>query len=464
MSSGGTEIVLSGGTDLGATISGTVTVSSGGTFELTSGTTGLPTLLAGATLEVGSGAVFSGTVSSGVKVKVLSGGTDSGITISSGRHRDCVCGRDRQRHHGSERRHRDRLVRRRRQRHDREQRRHRDRVAGGTASGATVSSGGTLDVLSGGLADPTTIYSGGREIVSAHGTDDGAQISGGKQLVYGSASGATVFTGTQVVESGGTANNTTVSSGGTEIVLSGGTDIDATIDTGGTAIIAAGGILETTIGGTAIVSGTVTNSGMLFASGSGSLVEIASGAVVNGGIAMVGNGIVDIQGSSNENVKFLSGGSGGLELDDATTYTGKVSGFGGSGHSNHSQFIDLTAVTFSSGVVSETYSGNTTSGVLTVTSGGTTVATIDMVGPYVTSNFTLTAGSGGIGTIITDPSITEQQAGNAPATIAGGTVLEINTPDFGKVTFGGTAGTCSSTSRRSSPAPFPGLRLAMHWI
>ena len=57
-----------------------------------------------------------------------------------------------------------------------------------------------------------------------------------------------------------------------------------------------------------------------------------------------------------------------------------MSGFGGSGHSNHSQFIDLTAVTFSSGVVSETYSGNTTSGVLTVTSGGTTVANIDMVG------------------------------------------------------------------------------------
>ena len=64
-----------------------------------------------------------------------------------------------------------------------------------------------------------------------------------------------------------------------------------------------------------------------------------------------------------------------------------------------------------------------------------------MVGSYVTSNFTLSAGSGGIGTIITDPSVTEQPAGNAPATIASGTVLEINTPDSGKVTFGGTGGT-----------------------
>jgi hypothetical protein len=49
-------------------------------------------------------------------------------------------------------------------------------------------------------------------------------------------------------------------------------------------------------GGTAIVNGIVTNSGTLFASGSGSVLEIANGAVVNGGVAKVGNGIVDIQG------------------------------------------------------------------------------------------------------------------------------------------------------------------------
>ena len=82
--------------------------------------------------------------------------------------------------------------------------------SGGTVSNTTVSSGGTLDVLSGGLADPTTIYSGGTEIVSAGGTDFGAQISGGTQLDYGVASGATVFAGSQVVESGGTASSTTV--------------------------------------------------------------------------------------------------------------------------------------------------------------------------------------------------------------------------------------------------------------
>ena len=53
------------------------------------------------------------------------------------------------------------------------------------------------------LADPTTIYSGGSEIVSAGGTDDGAQISGGTQLDYGLASGATIVSGVEVIEAGG---------------------------------------------------------------------------------------------------------------------------------------------------------------------------------------------------------------------------------------------------------------------
>ena len=52
-----------------------------------------------------------------------------------------------------------------------------------------VANGGTLDVESGGVADPTVILSGGTENVSAGGTDSGAHISGGAQLVFGSATG-----------------------------------------------------------------------------------------------------------------------------------------------------------------------------------------------------------------------------------------------------------------------------------
>jgi autotransporter passenger strand-loop-strand repeat protein len=73
------------------------------------------------------------------------------------------------------------------------------------------------------LGDLTAIFAGGSETVSAGGTDDGAQISGGTQTVFGLASGATVSSGgTETVSSGGTATSTTISNGGTEYVSSGG--------------------------------------------------------------------------------------------------------------------------------------------------------------------------------------------------------------------------------------------------
>ena len=162
--------------------------------------------------------------------------------------------------------------------------------------------------------------------------------------------------------------------------------------------------------GTAIVSGTVTNGGTLFANAAGSLVEIVSGAVVNGGVALIGDGIVEIAGSSGESVRFLSNGSGGLEIADTqghtSAFSGRVSGFGGSGHSNHAQFIDLVSVT-SAGVITSSYvSANAanTSGTLFVSSGGTLVAAIKMAGSYSAGDFNITAGAGGA-VAITDPTV-----------------------------------------------------------
>ncbi len=133
-----------------------------------------------------------------------------------------------------------------------------------------------------------------------------------------------------------------------------------------------------------------------------------------------------------------------------------MSGFGVSGgisHADHTQYIDLTSVSYSAGETA-TYSANSsnTGGVLTVSSGGQVLADITLVGAYVTSDFRLS--SAGInGTVdITDPSVTEQQPGNAAAVIAGGTVLAINTPDSGKVTFGGSGGTL----QLDQPATFTG--------
>jgi hypothetical protein len=163
------------------------------------------------------------------------------------------------------------------------------------------------------------------------------------------------------------------------------------------------------------VGGTLANSGTLFASGAGSLVDIASGAVVNGGgIAEVGNGIVDIQANGdNQNVSFLSRGSGRLELNDTASnpsaFGGRIVGFG----RNMAQFIDLTAVA-SAGGVSLSYTSNTSSsGVLTVSSGGSVVASINFSGSYTTSSFHITSGSRGTVEIFDPPVESQKDAGSA---------------------------------------------------
>jgi hypothetical protein len=208
------------------------------------------------------------------------------------------------------------------------------------------------------------------------------------------------------VSAGGVASGSTILSGGTELIASGGTDL-------GISFVSSGGLLETAIGGTALLSGAVVNSGTLFASGANSLIDVINGATVTGGgIAKIANGILNIEGSGdNQNVVFQSAGTGTLEISDApgttSAFGGTVSGFGQNVH----QFINLTSVHFVSGVVSARYSSSTAnSGVLTVTSGGSAnvVAVIDLSGHYVTSNFHITSGSSGTVEIF-DPPVGVQQ-------------------------------------------------------
>ena len=275
-------------------------------------------------------------------------------------------------------------------------------AVGGSASLTTNS--GTIAALGSGafaqILETTVVNSTTKALILASG--NGAQIS----LVDVTISGGTLKSsaGGQI-----TAFDSSTLSGVTIAASSFLIDINDSILTlkGGT--IGAGAIIETS-GGTAIVSGTVTNGGTLFASAAGDLIEIASGAVVNGGVAQIGNGIVDIAGSSGESVKFLSNGSGGLKIADTVGHTsafsGKVSGFGGSGHSNHTQFIDLVSVT-SAGVITSSYlSANAanTSGTLFISSGGTMVAAIKMVGGYSVGDFHITSGAGGT-VAITDPAV-----------------------------------------------------------
>ena len=146
---------------------------------------------------------------------------------------------------------------------------------------------------------------------------------------------------------------------GTTLTLSGGT-------------IGARAVVETFTGGTVSITGIVKNFGTLFASGSISVIQIVSGAVVTGGLAKIGDGIVSIAASSSENVAFLANGSGGLVLNGlGNAYKGRVSGFGfgSSANSDHAQFIDFTAIG-SGASVSYTSAASHTSGTLMVTSAG----------------------------------------------------------------------------------------------
>jgi hypothetical protein len=303
--------------------------------------------------------------------------------------------------------------------------------AGSLVIDSNVNNSKTIEALgtSATVTIASTISNTATALVLASGTGarvqlDGAVISGGTLRSIGA---------TAVIE---TVSGTTDAIKGA--IIAGGSLVEATSGTtltvsGGT--VGAAAIVETTIGGTAIVSGTLTNSGTLFASGSGSLVEIANGAVVNGGVAEVGNGIVDIQGASSEKVTFQAGGSGGLQLDGlGSAYTGKVTGFG----QDTIQFIDFNGVNFAGGVFGYTpANAANTSGTLSVTD-GVHSATVTLVGHYVQSEFALENIGGTIA--ITDPPVTMQRPGDAPASVSDSAILEINTPDSGNVTFTGSTG------------------------
>ncbi|HZK98625.1 MAG TPA: hypothetical protein VFC47_01880, partial [Caulobacteraceae bacterium] len=168
-----------------------------------------------------------------------------------------------------------------------------------------------------------------------------------------------------------------------------------TIDTGANTITNAGLILATSAGGMTIAS-AVANTGH-FAVNGGSMT--VTGAVTGSGYGEVVSGTLDFAGTFNENVVFTAGSTGTLELADSVAYAkGRIQGLSTTG----TNALDLSDITFTSGVTKATFSGSTTSGVLTVTD-GTHTANINLIGDYLGSTFTTSLGAGGVGTRIVDP-------------------------------------------------------------
>ena len=179
------------------------------------------------------------------------------------------------------------------------------------------------------LLNSATVLNLGSALLAASGAgasvqlDDATIVSGTLEAVGNAV--IETLSGTADMISGATISTGLIKAvSGSILFLRGGI-----IDPGGTVEAASGAIIS---------ANAIVNLGTLFASGAGSVVDIG---VVNGGVTKIGNGVVDIQGTSAENVAFQAGGSGGLDLDGVgSAYTGQVSGFGQNTH----QFIDFTAI------------------------------------------------------------------------------------------------------------------------
>jgi hypothetical protein len=145
----------------------------------------------------------------------------------------------------------------------------------------------------------------------------------------------------------------------------------------GTARITNVGIIEATGTGGATIASAVANAGVLEAD-MGNLT--VSGAVTGNGLAVIDAGTLDFTSSFSQSVTFI-GSTGELELANSQGYTGAISGFSKTGGTT----LDLGDIAFVS-ASEATFSGTSTSGVLTVTD-GTHTARITLSGDYENSTF-----------------------------------------------------------------------------
>ncbi|MCC8960091.1 AIDA repeat-containing protein, partial [Bradyrhizobium sp. Pear77] len=445
ISSGGTEVVSSGGTASG------IVLDSGGTLILIAGANVTNVTSNGGTVVIESAPV---TVSSGSSYTVSSGQTDTGDTVLNG---------------GSM------FV-----------------ASGGTAVSTTVSSGGLLTISKGGSDTGTTVSSGGTEAVA--GSDANAVVGSGATMFVssgGTASGTLVSGGTLDVLAGGFATGTTVSAGGI-LNVTGTTSNTVLVLSGGIENVSSGGVIQGTISGTAgtgtfVAAGATLN---VLAGGSASMINVSgtlnvrgkitsnvtiqSGGheIVSAGGSVTGvtgsgtaiSGVVDVlSGASFEYATVFSGGdlnvSSGATADHISVSSGGIFNVGGTVLSNVAVFAGGIENVFSGGVVTGVTSSGTgiSGGTVNVSSGGaidhTTVSSggilnvlsgatahhvaVSSGGTFkvagaVTSNVTVFAGG---------TEAVSSGGSTGPVTISGGVVeLLAGSVASGGITFSGSGG------------------------
>jgi len=272
-----------------------------------------------------------------------------------------------------------------------------DTLAAVTLSAAAMGINGATVTLQGAVTLSTTLAATTANLIVAAG---GATLSGGGDLVLtnnaaNSLHGASASA--RLVNLGDTIRGAGQLGGGQMILVNQAAGIidgdDATalvIDTGANTIGNAG-LIEATAAGGVIIQSAIANTGTLAAWGGNLTIN---GAVSGAGVVKINAATADFTAAFTENVTF--GAKGVLELTDSQAYAGTITGFSKTGTTS----LDLGDIAFGT-TTKATYSGTTTSGVLTVTD-GTHTAKIKLAGNYTASAFTVSSDGHG-GTTVVDP-------------------------------------------------------------
>ena len=278
-------------------------------------------------------------------------------------------------------------------------------VDGGSVSiESAIENSGTLIVTNGTLGLEGTVDNTGQIDVRGGTTlsiaASGVTLSGGGDLalsnadneVTGANSAAVLTNVANTISGAGTISAVLVNEAAG--VIEGQFSTGLMINTGSSTETNAG-LIEAIDDGSVSVQSALDNTGTVLVT-NGTLT--LAGAVTGDGVAQIKGGVLDAAGSFDENVAF-TGGTGVLKLADSEGYaSGQVSGFSHIGDTS----LDLEDIAFTSGVTTATFSGTSTSGVLTVTN-GSQAAEINLQGDYLGASFGVTSDGHG-GALVTDPS------------------------------------------------------------
>jgi autotransporter passenger strand-loop-strand repeat protein len=228
--------------------------------------------------------------------------------------------------------------------------------------------------MGGGVASGTMILAGGYEQAYVNGKTVSAVVMNG---------------GREYALSGGTVSAAIISSGGGLNISSGGKAIGADALAGGGIAVLSGGV-----GSALVVSG-------------GNLVVYSGGALTGGLTIEAGTATISGTAAAGQTISF-TGPTGDLVLENLGGFAAKIAGMSGTG-----QKVDLLGFAYSSSTESAVWSQGTGSGTLTVTDGAQ-VASLTLIGSYVTSNFTLSNDGHG-GTYVLDPPVVHTAVHTAAA-------------------------------------------------